>query len=263
MWVDTHLHLDAPAFDADREAVIARAAAGGVGLMVSAGTSVESSRHAIGLAERYPNVAAAVGIHPEAAGDATPAALDALAALVRHPRVVAVGEVGLDYHREGVPPRAQIDAFRAQIRLARAADLPVVVHDREAHADVERILEEEGAAKVVLHCFSGTAERAVRCAAAGWMISLAGPVTFANAGALQEVARLIPIDRLLLETDAPYLSPAPLRGRRCEPAFLVHTARAVAALRGMDDGTLAARIVENVRRVFSVGDVMRGTAVGR
>jgi len=252
MWVDAHLHLDAPEFDADREAVIARAVAAGVGLMVSAGTSVEGSRRAVALAEQYPNVRAAVGIHPSAAEDATPGGLDVLAALARHPRVLAVGEVGLDYYREGVERRRQIDVFRAQIRVAREADLPLVVHDREAHADVDRILEDEGATKVVLHCFTGTPERALRCAAAGWMLSLAGPVTFANAGALREVATCIPIGHLLLETDAPYLAPAPVRGRRCEPSFLVHTARVVAALREMDGDALASRIADNARRIFSV-----------
>jgi len=252
MWVDAHLHLDAAEFDADREAVIARAVAADVRLMVSAGTSVEGSRRAVALAEQYPHVRAAVGIHPSAAGEVTPEGLDALAALARHPRVLAVGEVGLDYHREGVERRRQIGAFRAQIRLAREADLPLVVHDRDASVDVDRILEDEGATKVVLHCFTGTPERALRCAEVGWMLSLAGPVTFANAGALREVAKRIPLDRLLLETDAPYLAPAPMRGRRCEPSFLVHTARVVAELREMSADALASRVADNARRIFSL-----------
>jgi TatD DNase family protein len=250
MWADVHLHLDAPAFDADREAVIARAVAAGVRLMVSAGTSVEGSRRAVELAERYPHVMAAVGIHPEAAEEANPAGLDMVATLARHPRVLAIGEIGLDYYRERTPRQSQIEAFRAQVRLAVEADLPVIVHDREAHTDVERILEEEGATRVVLHCFTGTPERALRCSAAGWILSLAGPLTFAREGMLQEVARTVPLDSVLVETDAPYLAPVPVRGRRCEPAFLVHTARTLAALRGMDSEVLAAHLAQNVRRVF-------------
>ncbi len=254
MWVDAHLHLDAPAFDADRDAVIARAVAAGVRLMVSAGTSIVGSRRTITFAEQHPEVVAAVGIHPEAAAEATPASLDALREMVGHPRTVAVGEVGLDYYREAVPRREQVEAFRAQVRLAREVGLPLVVHDREAHGDVDRILEDEGVTQVILHCFSGTPERALRCAAAGWTLSLAGPLTFARPGALREVARVVPLDRVLVETDAPYLAPAPFRGRRCEPAFLPYTARALAALRELEGQALARQIMENARRLFpSIG----------
>ena len=258
MWVDAHVHLDAPAFDADRDAVIARAIAAGVGIMVTAGTSIEGSRRAIALAERHAAIFAAVGIHPEAASQATPASLDALREMARHPRAVAIGEVGLDYYREAAPRHEQVEAFRAQVRLAREAGLPLVVHDRDAHADVEKILRDEGATRVVLHCFSGTPEWALRCAAAGWMISLAGPLTFARPGSLIEVAKCVPLDRVLVETDAPYLAPAPFRGRRCEPAFLPYTARALAALRELDSEVLAGQIAENARRLFTrigAGDV--------
>jgi len=259
MWVDAHLHLDAPAFDGDREAVIARAAAAGVGLMISAGTSVEGSRRAVALAERYPHVWAAVGIHPEVAEDATPAGLEALSTLARHPRVCAIGEVGLDYYRPRAPREVQIMAFSAQVRLARESGLPVVVHDREAHEDVERILQDEGASRVVLHCFSGTPEMALRGAVAGWMISLAGPLTFADSGPLQEVARRVPIGHVLVETDAPYLAPVPFRGRRCEPAFVVHTGRKLASLRGLTEEALGAQVAENARRMFTRTDDRRGS----
>ncbi len=262
MWIDTHLHLDAPGFDADRDAVIVRAAAAGVRLMVSAGTSVGASRRVIALAERYPSVVAAVGIHPETAESATPAALEELAMLARHPRVVAIGEVGLDYYRDRVPRHLQMETFRSQIRLAREAGLPVVVHDREAHGDVERILDDEGATRVVLHCFSGTPEMALRCTAAGWTVSMAGPLTFAKSSSLREVARCVPLDRMLVETDAPYLAPEPFRGRRCEPAFLVHTAHALAALRGMTDEALAAALAETARRVFALTDEVVNFAAG-
>ncbi len=254
MWIDAHLHLDAEPFDADRDPVVARAVAAGVTLMVSAGTSVEGSRRAIALAERYPSVVAAVGIHPDAAGSATPAAFEELATLARHPRVVAIGEVGLDYYRDRVPRPIQIEVFRAQIRLARETGVPLVVHDREAHADVERILSEEGATRVVLHCFSGPPEMALRCAAAGWTISFAGPLTFAKSSRLREVATCVPLDQVLMETDAPYLAPEPWRGRRCEPAFLIHTAHALASAREMDSEALAFALARNARRVFGLSD---------
>lgn len=258
MWIDAHLHLDALPFDADRAAIVERATAAGVHLMVSAGTSIESSRGLIGLAEHHSSVVAAVGIHPEAADNVTGAALDELALLVRHPRVVAVGEVGLDYYRDRVARPIQREAFRDQIRLARDAGLALVVHDRDAHDDVEHLLRDEGATRVVLHCFSGTLEMALRCAAAGWMISMAGPLTFRKSAGLRELAARIPLDRILVETDAPYLSPEPFRGRRCEPAFLVHTAHALAMIREMDDEVLAAALAQNARRVFGLPDGLAG-----
>lgn len=250
MWIDAHLHLDAPAFDSDLDAVLDRAAAARIGLMVSAGTSVEGSRRALALADRYRQIRVAVGIHPASADGADAPALDEVATLARHPRVVAIGEVGLDYARERVPRGVQVEAFRAQIRLARRAGLPVVVHCRDAYDDVERILNEEGATHVIAHCFTGTLEMAMRWAATGWMLSFAGPLTFANSGPLRDAARGIPADRILVETDAPYLAPVPLRGRRCEPAFLVHTARTLATLRGVAPESLEAALEENARRVF-------------
>lgn len=261
MWIDAHLHLDAAEFDADRDDVVARAAAAGVGLMVSAATSVAGAERLVVMARRYPAVRAAVGVHPAHAGEADAAAIGALERLARDPSVVAIGEIGLDYARGVHDKAAQVEAFRAQVRLAGRLDLPVVVHDREAHGDVERILGDEGASKVVLHCFSGPPEMAARCAAAGWMISLAGPVTFRNAGALRDVARALPEDRLLVETDAPYLSPVPMRGRRCEPAFVVYTARAIAALRGVTPASLEAAVERNGRRLFGVFE--EGARTGR
>jgi TatD DNase family protein len=262
MWIDAHMHLDAPAFEADRDGVVARAASAGVALMVSAGTSVDGSRRALALAERYSSVVAAVGIHPEGAGNVTQADFEVLATLARHPRVVAIGEVGLDYYRDHAPRRLQIEVFRSQIRLAREAGLPLVVHDREAHEDVGRILRDEGAARVVLHCFTGTPDMALRCAAAGWTVSLAGPLTFAKSSALREVARCLPIDRILVETDAPYLAPEPFRGRRCEPAFLTHTAHALAAARGTDIASLETALAQNARGVFALSDEVIHFAAG-
>jgi TatD DNase family protein len=250
MLVDAHLHLDAQAFDDDLDAVLARAASAGVGLMISAGTSVDGSRRTLALARRYRQIWAAVGIHPETAESADAAALQALESLARDPLTVAIGEVGLDYARSTVPRPAQIAAFTAQVRIAVREGLPVVVHNREAHEDVERILRGEGAVRVVCHCYSGDAETAVRWADAGWMISFAGLLTFAGAGSLRDAARRIPADRLLVETDAPYLAPVPVRGRRCEPAFLVHTARTLADLRGVQYDVLEAILERNTRAVF-------------
>jgi TatD DNase family protein len=252
MWIDAHLHLDAPEFETDRDEVVARAQAAGVGVMISAATSVSNAERVVALTRRYAAVRAAVGIHPERAADANAGAIAALERIARAAPVVAIGEIGLDYVRSRHDRAVQQEAFRAQIRLARRLDLPVVVHDREAHEDVERILQDEGAARVMLHCFSGSPEMAARCAAAGWMISIAGPVTFRNAGALREAVRGLPEDRLLIETDAPYLSPVPMRGRRCEPAFLVHTARAVAESRGVAHETLARALARNAGRFFGV-----------
>lgn len=254
MWIDAHLHLDAAEFDADRDDVVARAVAAGVGLMVSAATRVAGAERVLAMTRRYSSVRAAVGVHPEHAGEADAAAIDTLERFARDQAVVAIGEIGLDYARGVATKTAQIDAFRAQIRLARRLDLPVVVHDREAHADVEGILTEESAAKVILHCFSGPPEMAARCAAAGWMISIAGPVTFRNAGRLRDVARAVPEDRLLIETDAPYLGPVPMRGRRNEPAFLVHTARVIADLRGVSACALEAAVEQNAGRIFAVSE---------
>jgi TatD DNase family protein len=262
MWTDAHLHLDDAAFDEDRDAVVARAAAAGVRTLICAGTSVEGSRRAIALAERYAEVWATVGIHPGAAASADDAAFRSLAELTRHPRVVAVGETGLDYVHERAPRRVQADAFANHVRLARETGLPLVIHNREASEDVERILTEGGARTVVMHCFTGGPDLAVRWAQAGWMISLAGPLTFAKAGALREAARRVPADRLLVETDAPYLAPVPVRGRRCEPAFVVHTAHALAALRGVSADAIAAVLAENGTRVFFRGREKGGTRAG-
>jgi TatD DNase family protein len=255
MWIDAHLHLDAPEFALDLEDVLSRASAAGIGLMVTAGTSVEGSRRALTLAERYPQVRAAVGIHPASADTADARACDEIAALARHPRAIAIGEVGLDYVRERVPRRVQVEIFRAQVRLARREDLPLVVHTREAFDDVEGILTEEGAVRVIAHCFTGTPETAMRWASAGWMLSFAGPLTFANAESLREAARRVPADRILVETDAPYLAPVPVRGRRCEPAFLVHTAHVLAGLQGLAPAALEATLEDNVRRTFRVNEM--------
>jgi TatD DNase family protein len=250
-WFDAHLHLDDAAFDPDREAVIARARAAGVMEMVTAGTDLASSARALAIAASDEGIYAAVAIHPHEAHAVTPADLEALRRLASDDRVVAVGETGLD-HVRGAPLEAQVEAFRAQIRLARERGLPLVVHCREAYPLILEILEEEDAGTVILHAFSGSVETASACARRGYFISLAGPVTFRNAGAAPDVARAVPLHLLLLETDAPALSPEPHRGRRNEPAYLPHIARRVAALRGMPETEIAAACTGNARRAFGV-----------
>ncbi len=259
-WTDTHVHLDDSAFDPDRDAVVARAVAAGVTAMICAGTSVEGSRRAVSLAERHPQVFAAVGVHPQQAALLTDAAVRELAVLARHPRVVAIGETGLDYARGRGDAIVQQRAFAAQARLARETGLPLVVHNREASEDVERILDNEEVCAVVMHCFNGSPDLAARWARAGWMISVAGPLTFPKADVLREAARRVPLDRLLVETDAPYLSPVPVRGRRCEPGFVVHTARMLAGLRHMSDEALASVLADNAARVFPRGLTQGRTA---
>lgn len=248
---DSHLHLDDAAFDLDREAVLERARAAGVVGMVTAGTDLASSERALALAAQAEEIYAAVAIHPHEAHRVTASDVDALRRMAEDPRVVAVGETGLDLVR-GAPREAQEDAFRAHVRLARERGLPVVIHCREAYPRVLEILEEEGAGTVIMHAFSGSVDTAAACARRRYFISLAGPVTFRNAGTVLDVARAIPLELLLLETDAPVLSPEPLRGRRNEPSHLPHIARRVAALRGMAADEVAAAATGNARRAFRV-----------
>jgi TatD DNase family protein len=255
---DTHLHLDDEAFAADREAVLARARGAGVRGFVCVGTSLASSRRVIALAEAHPDIYAAVAIHPHDAADATPEALAELAGLARHPRVVAIGETGLDFYRNFAPREAQERAFRAHLTLAADLRLPVIVHNRDAHAEVLRVLTEAGPARVIMHCFSGSVETARACLDRGYYLGLGGPVTYRNARRAQEVARFVPPDRLVLETDAPYLPPEPHRGRRNEPAHLPLVAWAVAHARGVAAGTVAELTTGNAITAFSLNQVRVG-----
>lgn len=257
MFVDSHAHLDMPHFDADRDAVIARAQQVGVSAILTLGVDGMSSQRAVVLAQQYAGVYAAVGIHPHEAQHATPETYKALVALAREPtvnRIVAWGEIGLDYHYNHSPPEVQRREFRRQIRLARELDLPICIHSREAHDDVVRILHEEMAVDVgvVMHCFSGDVEIARRCLDLGFYLSFAGPVTFKNARQLPEVVPLVPDHRLLIETDAPYLSPHPWRGRehRNEPARVAAIATRVAELRGIGVETLGHFVEGNFRTLF-------------
>jgi len=249
---DTHAHLHFPDFAGDLDAVLARARAAGVTRMLTVGTTVETSRAAIALAAREPDVWATVGIHPHDAAGADAAALAELETLARSPRVVAVGEIGLDFFRNLAPRDAQERALRGQLDLARRLRKPVVIHCRDAHAPMLAILAEERVGEIggIMHCFSGDTAIAARCLDLGLLISLAGPVTYPNARALPEVARFVPADRLVVETDCPYLPPQPFRGKRNEPAYIAITVARVAELRGETVEALAPRLAENARDLF-------------
>lgn len=259
MLVDTHLHLDFHQFDDDRDAVVDRATEAGVTQMITIGTDLPSSRAAVALAERYPGVFAAVGVHPNDGADwdasETPAALRALAA---HPKVVAIGEIGLDYYWERVPHDHQARVFRAQLELAAELDLPVVIHDRDAHADLMTILRRwvsdatPRRRRAVLHFFSGDRSMADEALALGFFLGVDGPVTYKNASELQALVAGLPLDRLLIETDAPFLTPQPFRGRRNEPAYVVEVARKVAELQGRSLGEVARQTTHNAQVLFGL-----------
>jgi TatD DNase family protein len=250
---DTHCHLDDQRFDADRAAVVERARAAGVMRIITVGYDIDSSRRGINLAGSLPGVFAVVGVHPHDAAAAPPDYTEALRRLAREPRVVAVGEIGLDFYRDLSPRPVQREVFAAQLRLARELGLPVVIHCRDAHGEVYEILKRETAGLAgVMHCFSGSWEEAKRFLALGFHISIAGPVTFPQSTKLVEVARRVPLDRLLLETDAPYLTPVPHRGKRNEPAYLVHTAQKVAEIRGISLEELASATTANAARLFGL-----------
>lgn len=252
--IDSHAHLNDNRFAHDTEDVLARAVASGITAIINVGYDVVSSRDVVALAASHPFLFAAVGIHPHDAKSVTAETLHELGCLLKAGKVVALGEIGLDYFYDHSPRQVQRDAFRAQIRLARECSLPIIVHDRDAHLDVMDILRQEEAGEVggVMHCFSGDVALARECLNLGFYLSLAGPVTFKNAADVTEVARFVPLDRLLLETDAPYLAPVPWRGKRNEPAYVRQVAEKVAQIRGQDLSIIAEQTCENARKLFGL-----------
>jgi len=250
MLVDSHCHLDFADFAEERDAIIARARAAGVGTMLTIGTRLDQFPGVQAIAEAYPDIWCSVGAHPhEAADHATLSASD-LGALAAHPRVIGIGETGVDFHYDHSPRDIQDQVFRAHIAASRATGLPLIIHAREADDAVARVLRDERPPPGVLHCFSsgrGLAEAALDL---GFYISISGIVTFKNAEELRAIVRDVPLDRLLVETDAPYLAPVPYRGRRNEPAYVVATANAVAALKGVEPEDLAAATTANFFRLF-------------
>ncbi|WP_431190041.1 TatD family hydrolase [Desulfurivibrio dismutans] len=252
--IDTHCHLDFPDYQADLEQVVKRAAQAGVRQMITVGIDLASSRKGVELAEQWPGVFATVGVHPHHVNEIGPDDYQALQELGRHPRVVAYGEIGLDYVKEYSPAPLQREHFAHQVAIARQLELPLVIHDREAHADTLAILREAGElpAGGVMHCFSGDAALAEEVLAMGFYVSIPGVVTFKSAATLWEAVRMVPLERLLLETDAPFLAPVPLRGKRNEPAYLAHIAAKVAELKGCAPAAVARQTTANARRLFNL-----------
>jgi len=251
--VDSHAHLSFPQFDADREEVIRRARQAGVAAIIEVGADLESSRAAVALAEQYEWIYATVGIHPHDAATLTSAVLAELRALANHPKVVAIGEIGLDYYRMLSPREAQLRAFEAQLALAAEGQqrpMPVVIHCREALDEVLAMLRGWKGTGVV-HSYSGGPGRLDEVLALGFSIGLSGPVTFPKSERLRAVAAAVPLERLLVETDCPYLTPEPHRGSRNEPAYVRHVVEAVARARGLDVEAVAGASADNARRLFS------------
>ncbi|MEP4754573.1 MAG: TatD family hydrolase, partial [Nitratireductor sp.] len=254
MLVDSHCHLDFPDFAPERDQVVARAHAAGIGLMVTISTRVRRFAEILAIAETYDGVYCSVGTHPHNAGEETDVTTEKLVQLAAHPKVVAIGEAGLDYFYDKAPRTAQATGLRRHIAAARQTGLPLVIHARDADADMAAILEEEtgrGAFPFVLHCFSSGRQLAETGVRLGGYVSFSGIVAFRKSDDLRAIAADLPRDRILVETDAPYLAPPPHRGKRNEPAFVAHTAAVLAETLGLTPDDLAARTTENFLRLFS------------
>lgn len=254
MLFDTHAHLNADQFADDVEAVIDRAQNEGVAMMVVVGFDRPTINKAIELAEMYPFIYTAVGWHPVDAIEMSEADFEWLSLMAEHPKVVALGEMGLDYYWDKSPKEIQKEVFRRQIQLAKKMKLPIIIHNREATKDVVDILEAEGAAEVggIMHCFSGSVETAKKCIEMNFYISLGGPVTFKNAKKPKEVATDIPLEKLLIETDCPYLAPHPYRGKRNEPSYVKLVAKQIAELKNISFEEVARVTSENAKKVFGI-----------
>ena len=253
--IDTHAHLDSHQYDSDRSAVIERARQSGISQILTVGCDLPSSQASIALANDHPDIYASVGIHPHDALQGTEKGIATLRSMAGQAKVVAIGEIGLDFFRDRAPRDAQRETFRRQIRLAREVALPLIIHDRDAHDEVETILKEEKAMEVggVLHCFSGDLAMAKRCLDLGFYLSFPGTITYPANGAAREIVKIVPDDRLLIETDCPYLSPVPERGKRNEPAFVRYTAAAVANIRGISEADVARLVRRNSYDLFQIG----------
>jgi TatD DNase family protein len=255
MLIDTHAHLDSPKFDNDRDEVITRALQAGIDTIVNIGFNRETIPSTMALAEQYPFIYAAVGWHPTDAVDMKlEEDLAWIEQLCGHPKVVAIGEIGLDYYWDTSPKELQQTVFREQIRLARRVNKPIIIHNRDAHEDIVRLLREEKASEVggIMHCFSGSWETAKQCLELNFHISFGGPVTFKNARVPKEVLERVPLDRLLLETDAPYLTPHPHRGQRNESAYVRLVAETAAQIKGLYLEEIAIITSDNGRRCFGI-----------
>lgn len=253
MLIDSHCHLDFPDLVRDLDSVLARARQAGIGLIVTISTRVRRFDQLKAIVEAHPQVFCSIGTHPHNAAEEPDVTAHELIAIARHPKVVAIGEAGLDYHYDHSPRDVQSKSFRTHIEAARETGLPLIIHAREADGDIARILEEEsakGTFPFVLHCFTSGLDLARRGLALGGYVSFSGVVTFKNAGALRDIALAVPEDRLLVETDAPYLAPEPMRGKTNEPAFVTYVAARLAPLRGLGESELARLTTENFFRLF-------------
>jgi TatD DNase family protein len=254
MLIDTHCHLDFPEFAPERDAVVARAKAAGLSRMITISTQVEKFPTVSAIADTYDQVYCTVGTHPHEAHMEAEASVAKLVALARHPKCVGIGEAGLDYHYDRAPRDVAARVFKTHIAAARESGLPLVIHARDADGDVAAILEDEmgkGTFKALLHCFTSSRQLAERALALGLSISFSGVLTFKKSDELRAIARDVPLDRLLVETDAPFLAPVPYRGKRNEPAFVAATAKVLAEVKGMSEGELAALTTANALRLFS------------
>jgi TatD DNase family protein len=254
MLVDSHCHLDFPDFAGDIDAIVARAGAAGIGRMVTISTRVRRLEALLDIAKRFPDVYCSVGTHPHHADEEDGIAANELIELTKHPKVVALGEAGLDYFYQNGSPQAQERGFREHIAAARATGLPLVIHTRDADADCGRILEDEmtkGSFRAVLHCYTGGHELAMKAIALGLSISFTGILTFKKSLMLRELAAELPADRIMVETDAPYLAPGKFRGRRNEPAYVVEVAKVLAEARGVSLEEISRQTTENFFRLFS------------
>lgn len=252
MYFDSHAHLDDTRFDGDRTEIFDTLKEHDIGLVMNVGCDLPSSERSVALAERYPFVYAAVGSHPDDADHVDGRLLDRYRALAAHPKVRAIGEIGLDYHYEDIPRARQIIAFEEQLELAEALKKPVIVHEREAHGDATDIVRRHPDVRGVFHCFSGSKELALWLVERGWYIGFTGVLTFKNARKAVETAQVLPLDRILIETDCPYMAPEPYRGRRNDSRYVPLVAKKLAELRGLTPEEAGSITTENARRLFGI-----------
>ncbi len=255
MLIDSHAHLDDLRYDTDRANVLQRAQTAGIEAIVTIGCDLATSQAAVALAHAHPNIFATIGVHPHEAKEIGEGWYESFRSLAQHPKIVAYGEIGLDYHYDHSPREIQRQRFREQIHLARELALPLVIHTREAQEDTVTILREEGAGDIggVFHCFSGDAWLAKDALDLGFYLSFSGVLTFKNATMLRDIAKTVPLDRLMVETDCPYLAPVPYRGKRNEPAYVQYVAETLAEIRGNGSvESIARSTVENTKRVFKI-----------
>ena len=252
MFFDSHAHLNDERFDEDRDALISSFNQNGICNVVNIGADLKTSRESIELAEKYDFIYAAVGVHPHDVEDMTDADLDTLSDMSKHEKVVAIGEIGLDYYYDNSPRELQRKWFRAQMELANKLNLPVIIHSRDAMGDTLEILKDCPVKAGVLHCYSGSVESAKEILKLGYYISFAGPVTFKNSRGLSEVAKYVPIDKLLIETDSPYLTPEPYRGKRNSSLYVPEVAKKIAELKGLTVEEVAKATMENTKKLFEI-----------